>query len=235
MTLGNDMFVVSVWHRLGLHISADVAPPPCKCSAGVNPEAEHAMVCEKVAKMTQMRQDNLANALRLVVSACTSQSAGDSCYRALAGKKDMVECQCRGDIMAVLPQLELAAVDVVVAHASAKSYADQLPRQLDARGLRRGLNRPSGRGSRRMCRVIPHSGLCRLRLRRAGYMGNQAVKFVNRLGTSQLGVRASLRVLGSYKVMLLHCVSATLTSGFRLTCVLTVCRRLKIDQIIHKY
>ena len=30
---------------------------------------------------------------------------------------------CRGDIVAVLPRLELAAVDVVVAHAFAKSYA----------------------------------------------------------------------------------------------------------------
>ena len=57
MTLGNDMFVVSVWHRLGLHISADVPPPPCKCSAGVTAEAEHAMVCEKVAKMTHMRHE----------------------------------------------------------------------------------------------------------------------------------------------------------------------------------
>ena len=36
----------------------------------------------------------------------------------------MVECQRRGDIVAVLPRLELAAVDVVVAHASAKSYAE---------------------------------------------------------------------------------------------------------------
>ena len=58
------LFVVSVWHRLGHHVPADVAPPPCKCSAGVAPEADldHTMVCEKVAKMTQMRHDNLANA-----------------------------------------------------------------------------------------------------------------------------------------------------------------------------
>ena len=27
MTLGNDMFVMSVWHRLGHHVPADVAPP----------------------------------------------------------------------------------------------------------------------------------------------------------------------------------------------------------------
>ena len=34
------------------------------------------MVCETVAKMTQMRHDNLANALRLVVSACSCQRGG---------------------------------------------------------------------------------------------------------------------------------------------------------------
>ena len=123
MTLGNDMFVVSVWHRPGHQVPADVAPPPCKCRAGVAAEADHAMVCEKVAKMTQMRHDNLANALRLVVPACSCQSAAEPCYRALAGKKGMVEYQRRGDIVAVLPRLELAAVDVMVAHASAKSYA----------------------------------------------------------------------------------------------------------------
>ena len=90
---------------------------------GVAAEADHAMVCEEVATMTQMRHDNLANALRLVVSACSCQSAAEPRYRALAGKKVMVECQRRGDIVAVLPRVELAAVDVVVAHASAKTYA----------------------------------------------------------------------------------------------------------------
>ena len=52
MTLGNDMFAVSVWHRLGHHVPDDVAPPSCQCSAGVAAEADRAMVCEKVAKMT---------------------------------------------------------------------------------------------------------------------------------------------------------------------------------------
>ena len=84
MTLGNDMFVVSVWHRLGHHVPADVAPPPCNCRAGIAAEADHAMVREKVAKMTQMRHDNLENALRLVVSACSCQSAAEPRYRALA-------------------------------------------------------------------------------------------------------------------------------------------------------
>ena len=73
--------------------------------------------------MTQIRHDNLVNALRLVVSACSCQSAAEPRYRTLAGKKGMVECQRRGDIVAVLPRLDLAAVDVVVAHASAKACA----------------------------------------------------------------------------------------------------------------
>ena len=125
MTCGNDMFVVSVWHRLGHHVPADVDPPTCKCSAGFFADADHAIDCEKVAKMLQLRHDDLANALRLVVSACSCQSAADPRYRASAGKEGMVEWQRRGDIAAVPPQLELAAVDVVVAHASAMSYAAQ--------------------------------------------------------------------------------------------------------------
>ena len=100
-------------------------PRMCKCSAGVAAEASHAMVCETVAKMTQMRHDNLAYALRLVVPACSCHSAAEPRYRALAGKKGMVECQRRCAIVAVLPRFELAAVDVVVVHASTKSYAAQ--------------------------------------------------------------------------------------------------------------
>ena len=42
----------------------------------------------------------------------------------------------------------------------------RLPRHLG--GLRRGLNGPNGRGSGRMFLIMLHSGLCRLRLRRAG-------------------------------------------------------------------
>ena len=116
---------VSMWQRLGHHAPADVAPPPCKCSAGVAAEADHAIVCEKVAKMTQTRHGNLANTLRLLVTACSCQLAAKPRYRALDGKEGMVECQRWGDLVAVLPRLELAAVDVVLAHASAKSHAAQ--------------------------------------------------------------------------------------------------------------
>ena len=69
--------------------------------------------------------------VQVIVSACCCQSAAEPRYRALAGKKGMVECQRRGDIVAVLPRLELATVHVVVAHmhASAESYAAQAAKE----------------------------------------------------------------------------------------------------------
>ena len=48
------------------------------------------MVCQKVAKMTHMRHDHLANALRLVASACSCQLVAEPRYGALAGKKGIV-------------------------------------------------------------------------------------------------------------------------------------------------
>ena len=54
----------------------------------------------KVANMNQMRHHNLAHAWRLVVSACSCQSAAEPRYRGLAENKGMVECQHR---VAVLP------------------------------------------------------------------------------------------------------------------------------------
>ena len=87
------------------------------------------MVCESVAtgKVTQMCHDNLANALRRVISACSCHSAAKPHYRALAGQ-GIVACQRRGIFMVVLLQLERAAVDVLAVHVSAKSYADQVAR-----------------------------------------------------------------------------------------------------------
>ena len=135
------------------------------------------MVCEKVAKMTQMRHDDLANALRLVVSACSCQSAAEPRYRALAGKKGMVECQRRGDIVAVLPRL--AAVDVVVAHASAKSYAAQAAKTAGRTAARTTQTKRTrlrkDAPAHLACRFVPFS------VKMCGFMGKEAATFVNRL------------------------------------------------------
>ena len=45
--------------------------------------------------MTHMRHDNLANALRMVVSACSCQSAAEPRYRALAGKNGRMPAPVR--------------------------------------------------------------------------------------------------------------------------------------------
>ena len=149
--------------------------------------------------MTQM---SLANALRLVVSACGCQSAAEPRYRAMAGKKGMVECQRRGDIVAVLPRLELAAVDVVVAHESAKSYAVEAaktPGWTAARAERTKLTR--------FRKDVPDHAALRFApfaVETCGYMGNEAVKFVNRLGdiAAESG-RIPKRAFGRWAMQLL--------------------------------
>ena len=118
----------------------------------------------------------------LVVSACSCQSAAEPCYRALAGKNGMVECQCLGDIVAVLPWLELAAVDVVVAHASAaaKSYAAQAAKTTGWTAARAEQTKRA-----RFRKDVPDNAAFRFVLfavETCGYMGKVAVKLVSRLG-----------------------------------------------------
>ena len=180
MTFGNYMFVASVWHRLGHHVPPDVALPPRRCSAGVAAKVDHAMVRDKVAKMTQMRHNNLANALRLVFSACSCQSAAEPPDRALAGKKGMVDCQRQGDIVAVLPRLALAAVDVLVVHASAKSYAAQAAKTsgwtaAKAERTKRTQTRNDVSDNAALS-FVPFA------VETCGYEGKEAVKFVNGFG-----------------------------------------------------
>ena len=70
------------------------------------------MVGAKGANVTLMRYDNLANALHLVVSACRRQLAPEARYWALGGQKGMVECQRRGDIVAVLRRVHLGCTRI---------------------------------------------------------------------------------------------------------------------------
>ena len=101
-------------------------------------------------------------------------------YRALAGKKGMVECQRRGDIVAVLPRLELAAVDVVVAHASAKSSAAEAAKTSGWTAARAERTKRT-----RFRKDVPDHAAFRFvpfAVDTCGYMGKEAVKFVNRLG-----------------------------------------------------
>ena len=67
--------VVAAWNRAAHHVPAHLAPAPCKCSARAAAEADHAMVRETVAKMTQMRHDNPSDAWPSVPAAAVGGRA----------------------------------------------------------------------------------------------------------------------------------------------------------------
>ena len=90
----------------------------------------------------------------------------------------MVECQRRADIVAVLPRLELAAVDVVVAQASAKSYAAQAAKAAGWTAVRAERTKRT-----RFRQDVPDHAAFRFvpfAVETCGYMGKEAVRFVNR-------------------------------------------------------
>ena len=58
------------------------------------------MVCEMLAQLIQMRNGNLADALRLLVSACRCKLAEAPRYWAPAGEESIVDPQrCRGIVV----------------------------------------------------------------------------------------------------------------------------------------
>ena len=179
MTMDDDMFVVAVWHRLGIRVPTDMPSVPCQCSPEVAAEADHAMVCKKVAKMTQMRHDTLVEALRLVISHTSLQSALEPRYRTLAGGA-RVKNNRRGDIVVVMPRLEMAAVDVVVSHAPAPSYAAAA-----ALGAGRTAARAEDRKRSAYRRDMPGRAAVRFvpfAVESCGRMGQEALKFMSALG-----------------------------------------------------
>ena len=96
------------------------------------------------------------------------------------GGTEIVVFQRRGDIVAVLPRLKIAAVDVVVAHASAKSYAAEAAKTSGWTAARAERTKRT-----RFRKDAPDHAAFRFlpfAVETCGYMGKEAVKFVNRLG-----------------------------------------------------
>ena len=90
----------------------------------------------------------------------------------------MVESTRWGDIVALLPRLELAAVDVVVAHASTKSYATQAAKTAGWTAARAEQTKRT-----KFRKDVPDHAAFRFvpfAIQTCGYM--DAVKFVSRLG-----------------------------------------------------
>jgi hypothetical protein len=80
------------------------------------------MLCKSVAKMTQMRHDIVASAVRRVVCRASCASSMEPSYRHL--RNSAVANQRRGDIMVVLPSGKICIVDTVVMHPSQTKYVN---------------------------------------------------------------------------------------------------------------
>jgi hypothetical protein len=85
--LGDETFVMSGRHRLGLGVPTSVDAPPCLCGAGCASTPDHAMLCKNVAKMTQMRHDIVVSAVRRVVCRASCPSSLEPSYRSLAARQ----------------------------------------------------------------------------------------------------------------------------------------------------
>ena len=98
---------------------------------------------------------------------------------ALAGKKGMIEHHRQDGIVAVLPWLELAAVDAVVAHKPAQSHAPKAvkePGWTAARAERTKRTRfRTNVPDHAAFRFVPFAAEA------CGYMGNEAVKFLKNI------------------------------------------------------
>ena len=92
----------------------------------------------------------------------------------------MAECRRRGDIVAVPPRLEIAAVDFLVVHASAKLYLAQATKTAGWTAARAERTKRT-----RFRKDVPdHAAFMFVpyAAEACGYMGKQAFKFVYRLG-----------------------------------------------------
>ena len=84
------------------------------------------MVCKTVAKMTQMRHDIVASAVRRVVCRASCASSMEPTYRHLQSQQQRVAAgQRRGDILVVLPSGKISVVDIVVTHPAQQSRVSQ--------------------------------------------------------------------------------------------------------------
>ena len=87
MTLSTEVFVVSVWRRLGHLSPGDVDPLPCKCSAGVATEAEGQSRLFTCDRDQVLRQNGYSRIRRMSVHAATKQNIGKILLRDPSAKQ----------------------------------------------------------------------------------------------------------------------------------------------------
>ena len=127
----------------------------------------------------------------------------------MAGKKGIAECRRRGDIVAVLPRLELASVDVVVAHVSVKLYTAEAANTAGWTAARAERTKRT-----RFRKDVPDHTAFRFvpfAVETCGYMRKEAVKFVTRLG--DIAVESGRIPKGAFVHWAVQLLSVTVQRG----------------------
>ena len=126
MTPGDGEFDASVWcHRVQrfmcplCHLQT-----PCRKGCSRSSDCVRQGIQGSLA-LWQMRHDTLAGTFLMPTFVSAYQLVAEPRFYGLSGQQGMLQCQCRCGIWALLARGALTAVELVVTHASAKSYDAQ--------------------------------------------------------------------------------------------------------------
>ena len=124
LRLSNAAFLAAARHRLGLAMPLMAAAPACDCGHEDAASPDHAHVCNATKGLRTSRHDQQVNAWRRVLQRAGCSSCREPTYRTVAARAAANAAGLRrGDIFATMPDGRLLALDVVVVHPWASSYA----------------------------------------------------------------------------------------------------------------
>lgn len=199
--LGDDTFVVCGRHRLGLGPPTSVPQPPCDCGRGNAGCPDHAMLCLRVQKMTQMRHDIVAAAVRRVVCRAGCASSMEPSYRHLRGaQQQQAASQRRGDVLVVMPSGKISVVDVVVVHPSQQQYLAGAAARAGHAAV--GAERGKVNSFRQLGQDAGQYDFVPFALESYGRLGSPAQSFLKELGTvasSRQGISRAAFLRSAYR------------------------------------
>ena len=129
--LSSSDYLHAARHRLGLHMPLMAAAPPCRCAnassaRGDGAAPDHAQTCSATAGCRDLRHNIWVAAWRRVLQRAGCASCREPRYREIAAAgRSATAGYRRGDILAIMPDGRLVALDGVVTHAWAPSNVDQ--------------------------------------------------------------------------------------------------------------
>lgn len=203
-TMGDNAFVSSGRHRLGLGVHCVAETPLCACAAGLAGSPDHAMVCTQVARMRTLRHDQVAYAVRRIIQASGCNSSMEPPYRRFRGSDQQGvgnEGMHRGDILCILPDGSMLIIDVVITHPGAPTYAQRAAR-VDGYAAKRAAQEKT-RDFEKFADGAQY-GFVPFAVESYGRLGTEAIEFIKTLGDAAAAggrISKSAFVANAYKVL----------------------------------